>query len=183
MGIRKRQFTRRQLLDQTDFLQNFNSLFGLGLANRGANVTGNLLDIDHATVQFQVGAHSRNPPVAEELELGGFQVVAVDVTQGERLGHKFLTLAFVLADGSGVEQIEVFSRTPRQIQNILGRRQRMRRQVLLLLKHAIQVAGIQPQLIAHHPVRVERHFFLPLVVVGFQEVAVVRYVRKSNHRL
>ena len=69
------------------------------------------------------------------------------------------------------------------VKHLRGLIERMGGQVLFFLQHAVKVAGIQPQLIAHHAIAIEGHLRLAAVVVVLQKVAVVRYVRKSNHRL
>ena len=107
--------------------------------------------------------------------------MAVHVPQIEGLRHQFLALVLVLGYSGREQQVKVFGLATGQIQDFFRGRERMSRKVLLLLQHAIEVAGIQPQLVPHHTVRVERHLSLPAVVVLLQEVAVIRYVRKRNH--
>ena len=181
MGVRHGKFTRSHLLYQANFQQGIDCFLSLSLGNRGAQVPGNLLHIYNATIQFQVSTHGRDPPILEQLELGGLQTVAIHVTKIKGLGHQFFAFALVLGYCSGEEQVKVFGLATGQIQDFFRGRERMSRKVLLFLQHAIKVAGIQPQLIPHHTVRIERHLSLSAIVVLLQEVAIIRYVRKRNH--
>ena len=183
MRIRKRQSAAREFLYEPNFLQNLDSLVDLVLRNRGADVLRYLLHVHHAAVQIQVGAHGGNPPVLKQLEFCRLEAVAFDIAKGESLRHQFLFLRLVLADSGREEQIKIFGFATAQRQDFLGSLQRMGGKVLFLLQHTVEVAGIESQLVAHHAVAVEGHLRLAAFVVVLQEVAVVRYVRKSNHQL